>query len=365
MTGEIWQYILYLIILVLLAIPLGGYIGKVMNGEKTFLTKVLTPCEKFIYKIIGADEEMTWKKYLASVLSVSGISLLIVFLLQLLQGFLPLNPQNLGGVKWDLAFNTAVSFITNTNWQAYSGENTLSNLTQALGLTVQNFVSAAVGISVLFALIRGFVKVKESGLGNFWKDMTRTILYILLPLNLIIALFLVGGGVVQSLKPAEKVSLLEPVAITSGGEIIENAEINIEENTVSVGGKIIADAEIVTEQIVPLGTAASQVAIKQSGTNGGGFFGTNSAHPLENPSPFTNMIEMISLLLIPAALCFTFGRSVKNKKQGVAIFAAMFTCLAVSLAIIGINEQIGTPQLSQGGAVDVTAVQQAGGNMEG
>ena len=363
--SAILQYGLYLAILVILAIPLGAYIKKVMDGEKTFLSRILTPCENAVYKVmrIKKEEEMSWKKYAVSVLIFSGIGLIFLFLLQLLQGVLPGNPQNLPGVKWDLSFNTAVSFVTNTNWQAYSGESTLSYLSQALGLTVQNFVSAATGIAVLFAMIRGFIKVKSTGLGSFWVDMTRIIIHILIPLNLVIALGLVGGGVIQNLKPAETVSLVEPIAVSAEGEVIENAVIDQEKNTVTVDGKIIPDAEIVTDQFVPMGPAASQIAIKQSGTNGGGFMGVNSAHPLENPSAFTNLLEMISLLLIPAALCFTFGRSVKNKKQGVAIFLAMFICLVIALGCVAASEQIATPQLAQDG-VNMTTVDQAGGNME-
>ena len=364
--SAILQYGLYLAILVILAIPLGAYIKKVMDGEKTFLSRILTPCENAVYKVmrIKKEEEMSWKKYAVSVLIFSGIGLIFLFLLQLLQGVLPGNPQNLPGVKWDLSFNTAVSFVTNTNWQAYSGESTLSYLSQALSLTVQNFVSAATGIAVLFAMIRGFIKVKSTGLGSFWVDMTRIIIHILIPLNLVIALGLVGGGVIQNLKPAETVSLVEPIAVSAEGEVIENAVIDQEKNTVTVDGKIIPDAEIVTDQFVPMGPAASQIAIKQSGTNGGGFMGVNSAHPLENPSAFTNLLEMISLLLIPAALCFTFGRSVKNKKQGVAIFLAMFICLVIALGCVAASEQIATPQLAQDG-VNMTTVDQAGGNMEG
>jgi len=361
------QYILYLAVLVVLAIPLGAYIKKVMNGEKTFLSKILTPCENAVYKVmrVNKEEQMNWKKYAASVLIFSGIGLVFLFLLQLLQGVLPGNPQGLSGVKWDLSFNTAVSFITNTNWQAYSGESTLSYLTQALGLTVQNFVSAATGIAVLFALIRGLIKVKTDGLGSFWVDMTRIVIHILLPFNLVISLLLVGGGVVQNLKGAETVSLVEPIAVSADGTILENAEINLETETVTVDGQVIEDAEIVTEQFVPMGPAASQVAIKQTGTNGGGFNGVNSAHPLENPNAFTNIIEMISLLLIPAALCFTFGSAVKNKKQGIAIFMAMFICLALALGAVAVSEQFATPQLAQDGNVNISMIDQAGGNMEG
>lgn len=361
------QYILYPAILVLLAVPLGAYIKKVMNGEKTFLSKILTPCENLVYKMMKVDkeEQMTWKKYTVSVLIFSGIGMVFLFLLQLLQGALPGNPQNLPGVKWDLAFNTAASFVTNTNWQAYSGESTLSYLTQALGLTVQNFVSAATGIAVLSALIRGFVKIKEQGLGSFWVDMTRIVIHILLPLNLVISLLLVGGGVIQNLKGAKTVPLLEPVAVSAEGEILEDAVIDEKAGTVTIGGVLVPDAEIITEQFVPMGPAASQIAVKQAGTNGGGFMGVNSAHPLENPNAFTNLIEMLSILLIPAALCFAFGNAVGNRKQGIAIFMAMFICLVIALGTIAVNEQMATPQLAQDGSVNISMTDQAGGNMEG
>lgn len=367
MMMTVLQYILYLAILVVLAIPLGAYMKKVMCGEKTFLSRILTPCENLVYKAmhIKKDEEMTWKKYAVCAVLFSCAGFVFLFLLQFLQGVLPGNPQHLPGVKWDLAFNTTASFVTNTNWQAYSGECTLSYLTQALGLTVQNFVSAATGIAVLFALIRGFVKVKSEGLGSFWVDMTRIVIHILLPLNLVIAMLLVGGGVIQNLKGAQTVSLVEPVAVSAEGEVLEDADIDTETGTVTVNGQTVPDAQIITEEFVPMGPAASQVAIKQTGTNGGGFMGVNSAHPLENPTPFTNLIEMISILLIPAALCFTFGSAVKNKKQGKAIFTAMFICLVLALAVIAVNEQAATPQLVQNGTVDISTEGQAGGNMEG
>ncbi|MDY3619407.1 potassium-transporting ATPase subunit KdpA [Agathobaculum sp.] len=365
--ASIVQYALYLAVLVLLGIPLGAYIGKVMNGEKTILSRALGPCERGVYRVlhIDSDDQMNWKQYTVSVLLFSAGGLAVLFLLQLLQGVLPGNPQGLPGVKWDLSFNTAVSFVTNTNWQAYSGESTLSYLTQALGLTVQNFVSAATGIAVLFALIRGLIRVKTDGLGSFWVDMTRIVLYILLPLNLVLSLCLVGGGVVQNLKPAETVRLLEPVAVSADGEILENAEIDLAADTVTVDGVPVPDADIITEQFVPMGPAASQIAVKQSGTNGGGYNGVNSAHPLENPNAFTNLLEVIAILLIPVALCFTFGRNVQNKKQGVAIFLAMFILLVLALGAIGVSEQMGTPQLAQSGAVDLAMDGQAGGNMEG
>ena len=341
MTNVLLQYGLYLLILIVLAIPLGNYIGKVMNGEKVFLSKLLVPCENAIYKALRIDkeEDMGWKKYSISALAFSIISFVVLFLLHMCQGFLPLNPEKLPGTTWDLAFNNAVSFVTNTNWQSYSGESSLSYFTQMMGLTVQNFVSAAVGISVLFALIRGFIRAKENGIGNFWADITRTLLYILIPLSIVVSVVLVSQGVVQNFKPYETVSLLEPITLDDG--------------------------TVVTEEVVPLGPAASQVAIKQLGTNGGGFFGANSAHPLENPNALSSLFEMISILLIPAALCFTFGRNVKDKKQGIALFLAMGIMLVATLGIIGVNEQNATPQLAMNGQVDLSAVDQAGGNMEG
>ena len=337
----ILQYGFYLIILVVLAIPLGSYMGKVMNGEKVFLSKILLPCENFIYRMLKIDkkEDMHWKKYAMCTLAFNAIGFVFLYLLLVLQRFLPLNPENIEGNSWHLAFNTASSFITNTNWQAYSGESALSYFSQMMGLTVQNFVSAAVGIVVLFALIRGFVRGEEKGVGNFFIDMTRTILYVLIPLSIVVTLGIASQGVVQSFKPYETVTLVEPIELEDGS--------------------------VVTEQVVPLGPAASQIAIKQLGTNGGGFMGANSAHPFENPTPFSNLLEMISILLIPAALCFTFGRNVKDKKQGIAIFSAMFIMLVIALSVIAVNEHAATPQLAQEGAVNILAENQAGGNMEG
>lgn len=336
------QCALYLLILVALGIPLGAYIGKVMNGERVFLTRILAPCERLVYRVmrVKADEEMTWKKYALCALGFSGVSLIVMIALHMLQGFLPFNPEALPGTSWHLAFNNAASFVTNTNWQSYSGESTLSYFTQMIGLTVQNFVSAAVGIAVLFALIRAFMKVKEHGLGSFWTDVTRVILYIMIPLSLVVSLALVWQGVPQSFKAYDTVELVEPIVLEDGTEV--------------------------TQQVIPAGPQASQVAPKQLGTNGGGFNGTNSASPLENPTPMSNMIEMLSLLLIPVALCFTFGRNIKDKRQGIAIFLAMFIMLSLALSVIAVNEQAATPQLAAGGTVDITASENyAGGNMEG
>ena len=230
---------------------------------------------------------------------------------------------------------------------------------------MQNFLSAATGIAVLFAFIRGFIRVRTDGLGNFWVDLTRVIIHILLPLNMIISVLLISGGVIQNFKKAETISLTEPIAVSANGVILENADIDLSSGTITLDGKVIKDAQIVTEQFVPMGPAASQIAIKQSGTNGGGYMGCNSAHPLENPNAFTNFFEMISILLIPAALCFAFGRAVKKRKQGIAIFMAMFICLGIALSSIAISEQLATPQLSQNGTVDISMVNQSGGNMEG
>ena len=367
MIGTILQFFLYFIILIVCAIPLGTYIRKVMNGERTFLSRLLEPVCKGIYRIVGVNEqeEMNGKLYAKSILIFSFLGFVFLFLLLLLQGVLPGNPGKLPGVSLDLAFNIAASFVTNTNWQAYNGESTLSYLTQSIGVTVQNFLSAAVGIAVLFALIRGFERCETEKLGNFWVDLTRIIIHILLPLNLVLSLLLVSGGVVQNLSGAKEVELLEPVVVDTQGNVIAGAEIDLETGEVLVNGTPVEDAQVITKQFVPMGPVASQIAIKQTGTNGGGYMGTNSAHPLENPNAFTNLVETISILLIPAALCFTFGQGVKNKKQGVAIFVAMSICLVIGFIVIGVNEQTGTAQLAQNGAVDLSANEQAGGNMEG
>lgn len=342
MSNDVLQYALYLAIVVILAIPLGKYIGKVMNGEKVFLSKILVPVENVTCRVLKVDkeEQMGWKKYGLSIIIFSLIGFVFLFLLNILQGLLPLNPEKIGGTSWHLAFNTTSSFVSNTNWQAYSGESTLSYLTQLLGLTVQNFVSAGAGISVLFALIRGFVKINQKGIGNFWLDITRITLYILIPLSIIVAVILVSQGAIQNFSGYETVKLLQPITLPDG--------------------------TVVTSQVIPNGPAASQIAIKQLGTNGGGFFGMNSAHPFENPTILSNLIEMLSILLIPVSLCFTFGRNVKDKKQGVAIFLAMFIMLTAGLGVIAVNEHFATPELSQSESVDTSSTDsQSGGNMEG
>ena len=345
MTNVIIQMAAYCAVLAVLAVPLGAYIGKVMNGERVFLSRFLRPVENGVYRLlkIDRDEEMDWKKYAVCVGVFSIFSLFALWLLLCFQKFLPFNPQGMDSMSWHLGFNTAASFTTNTNWQAYSGESALSYFSQVIGLNFQNFVSAAVGIVVLFALFRGFFRVRERGLGNFYTDMTRTVLYLLIPLSVIVSLVIVSQGVPQTFRQYEEVELLQPV------------EVENDDGTVTE----------VYKGVVPLGPAGSQIAIKQLGTNGGGFFGVNSAHPFENPTPLSNLMEMISLLLIPAALCFTFGRNVKDKRQGIAIFLAMFLLLAAALAIVGWAEQQATPQLAGDGAVYLGTEGQAGGNMEG
>jgi K+-transporting ATPase ATPase A chain len=334
--------VLYVVVLIALARPLGGYMARVYENKPLLgLDRVLGPIERLIYRLCGvkADAEMNWKGYAIATLLFNLLGLLAVYALQRLQAALPMNPQSLSAVSPDLSFNTAASFATNTNWQSYSGESTLSYLTQMLGLTVQNFVSAATGMAVLVALVRGLARRSAQTIGNFWVDLTRSTLYILLPLSLMIAVVLVSQGVVQTYSPYKVVSLIQPVTDAAGHQV--------------------------TEQTIAVGPAASQIAIKQLGTNGGGFFGVNSAHPFENPSPFTNFLELLAILLIPAALCYTFGRMVGDARQGWAILAAM-TLIFLPLAVLCANAEHSSNPAFAGLNVDQTpSDQQPGGNMEG
>ncbi|MBU5625473.1 potassium-transporting ATPase subunit KdpA [Oscillibacter sp. MSJ-2] len=362
------QYVLYVVILVALALPLGIYMSKIMGGERTVVSRTLGPVERGVYKLLRIDpkEDMGWKKYLAAALLFNLFGFAVLFLILLFQGHLPWNPQGLDGLSWHLAFNTAVSFVTNTNWQAYSGEVTLSNFSQAMGLTVQNFVSAASGIAVLYALIRGLVRARAKGIGNFWQDLTRCTLYILLPICLISTLVLTSQGVPQTLGGNRYVDLVEPIAIDVEGNALSSAEIDLEAGTVTVDGQTVPGAQIVTQQVLPLYPQASQVAMKQLGTNGGGVLGNNSAHPFENPNLLTNTVEMIFLLVIAVGLCFSFGRSISKMgvshgmRQGTAIFLAMFIMMIAAMWIGAVHEAAATPVLEQNGLVD-TAL----GNMEG
>lgn len=350
---ELLEYGIYLALLVALAIPLSGYINKVMAGEKTLLGRVLVPVEGVVYRMIGVEkrESMGWKRYLVCALAFSAVSLLVLWIILMAQGALPFNPEGLPGQTWDLAFNTAVSFVTNTNWQAYSGESSLSYFSQAIGLTVQNFVTPAVGMAVLFALFRGMVAESSEGLGSFWVDVTRGVLYVFIPLCLVMSIVGIAQGMPENLSEYQEVDLVEPVGIDADG------------NAVSADDPAAVD--IVDKQVVPMGPQASQVMIKQLGTNGGGYNGVNSASPLENPTPLTNIIQCIALLLVPVSLLFSFGRFVNDRKQGRAVFAAVFVLLVVALGIIAFFEQTGTPQLAQNGAVLMGTEGQSGGNMEG
>ena len=362
MTGSgILQIVLYLAVLVALTRPLGAFMARVYEGQRTWLSPAIAPLERLVYRVAGVDpaRDQDWKRYALAVLVFNLAGFLTVYLLQRLQGILPLNPQGFGAVTPDSAFNTAVSFATNTNWQGYGGETTMSYLTQMLGLGVQNFVSAASGMAVLVALIRGFVRREATGIGNFWVDLTRSTLYVLLPLSTLLAVVLVSQGVVQSFAPYRQVSLVEPVTI----------QVPATDDT----GAVIADAagrpmlrdQSVTEQTVPLGPAASQVAIKQLGTNGGGFYNVNSAHPLENPTPLSNFLQVLAILMIPAALCYTFGRMVGDTRQGWAVLAAMLV-IFVPLTFGGYAaEQAGNPRLDAALVDQQSSADSPGGNMEG
>ena len=332
---------LYLLVLLVLVKPLGGYMARVLRGDHVFLSPVVGPVERLVYRLtrLRATEEMDWKTYAVAMMLFNFAGLLVVYLLQRVQSSLPLNPQDLGAVRPDLAFNTAVSFATNTNWQSYGGETTLSYLTQMMGLTVQNFLSAATGIAVLVAMIRGFVRHSSATIGNFWTDMTRSTLYVMLPLSLLLALILVSQGVVQTFRGYQDVSLVQPV-LDARGQTVGN-------------------------QTIAVGPAASQVAVKQMGTNGGGFFNVNSAHPFENPTPLTDFLEMLAILLIPAALCYTFGRMVGDTRQGWAILAAMTLVFIVMLSVVLSAEQAGNPALRGLNVDSSSSALQSGGNMEG
>ena len=337
MTLLSWfQLMLYLVVLIALAKPLGIFMARVYRGQRTFLDRVLGPIERLIYRIAGVrpEVEMNWKVYALAVLAFNLLGLLVVYALQRWQALLPLNPQGLGAVTPDSSWNTAVSFATNTNWQGYGGEVTMGYLVQMLGLGVQNFVSAATGMAVLAAFIRGIARHTAGTIGNFWVDLTRSTLYILLPLSLLVTLVILSQGVVQTFAPNQPVELLQPT-----GEV--------------------------TRQILPLGPAASQVAIKQLGTNGGGFFNVNSAHPFENPTPLSNFVEVLSILLIPAALCFTFGCMVNDTRQGWALLAAMTVLFVAFLGLAVWAEQAGNPAFSALGVDQSAGALQSGGNMEG
>src|SRR5437899_2564286 len=359
-ANGVLQLVVYVVVLLVLAKPLGAYMARVYEGRRVVLDRPLGWLERLIYRmsVISAKAEMGWKIYALTMLIFNLAGVLAVYALQRLQGVLPLNPAGLGAVSPDSSFNTAVSVATNTNWQGYGGETSMSYLTQMLALTVQNFVSAASGMAVAVALIRGFARRSAETIGNFWVDLTRTTLYILLPLSFVFALVLVSQGVVQTFGPYAKVAVVqpteydEPVTDKDGKPVLDEK------------GQAKTKKSTRTEQVIAVGPAASQIAIKQLGTNGGGFFNVNSAHPFENPTPLANFLELLAILQISAALCYTFGLMVGDTRQGWAVLAAMTVIFVGLLAVCFVAEQNGHVFVKQG--VDHTAsALQAGGNMEG
>lgn len=324
-AGWLAQLGLFLIILTLLAVALGEYMGNVFSGKRTLFTPIGQPLEKFLYRLFGVDvsQETGWKRYALDLVIFNVIGIVALFLLQESQHLLPLNPQRLGPVRWDTAVNTAISFVTNTNWQSYSGESTMSYLTQMLGMAVQNFVSAATGIAAMVAFIRAFARHSVTEIGNFWVDLTRSVVYLLLPLSLIFSFILISQGVIQNFHPTVK-------AITLQGQ----------------------------EQVIAQGPVASQVAIKMLGTNGGGFFNANSSHPYENPTPMTDYLEILAMLVIAAASPFAFGSMVGSRKQGWVIYSSMLILFLMGLSVALWSEFHGNPLLAKLGIAQ-------GMNMEG
>jgi len=342
---EWFETILFFALLLALVKPVGAFMARVYQGERTFLSPVLSPCENLLYRLCGVDrdEEMGWKRYAAGLLMFNAAGLAALFAILVLQQQLPLNPLQLPGFSWHLAVNGAVSFTTNTDWQNYSGEQAAGYFAQMAGFAVQNFLSSATGMSVAVALIRGFIRRKSTSIGNFWVDLTRSILYILLPLSLVFALFLVSQGVIQNFSPPTTVPLVQPF----------DHERPKPDGTVNP----VTGRDAVTTATVPMGPVASQEAIKELGTNGGGFFNANSAHPYENPTPLTNMAEILLILLIPAGLTYTFGLLAGNTRQGWALLAVMLAVLAASTVVLNLAESGGNPLVAKLGV--------QGANMEG
>jgi K+-transporting ATPase ATPase A chain len=355
------QLLFYLAVLLLLVKPLGAYMARIYQGEPAFLNRIGAPIEKLFYRLCGIDpaQEMRWTQYAIAMLVFNLCGGLAVYALQRLQLHLPFNPQHFDAISPDSSFNTAVSFITNTNWQGYGGESTMSYFTQMAALTVQNFVSAASGMATLAAFTRGVSRKSTATIGNFWIDLTRTTLYILLPLSIIYALLMVSQGMPQTFSTYPTVSLVESVQydnpkLDAAGQPIKDDK-----------GNPVTEKVTQKEQSIALGPVASQVAIKQLGTNGGGFFNVNSAHPFENPTPFSNFLELLAILLIPAALCYTFGKMIGDTRQGWAVLAAMTVLFVALLAVCVSAEQNGNPALTKLGVDQHASDFQAGGNMEG
>ena len=362
MTANGWfQLALYVVVLLLLAKPLGSYMADVYERRAVSAERAGGWLERGIYRVAGVDpaREMSWIDYALAMLWFNLAGALVVYGLQRFQVFLPLNPQQIAALSPDSSFNTAVSFATNTNWQGYGGESTMAYLTQMLGLGVQNFVSAATGMAVLVALIRGFTRRQVADIGNFWFDLVRSTVYILLPLSLVLAVALMSRGVVQTFDKYATVTLVEPVTYDAPKNGPDGRPLKDDK------GNPIVEKATANEQTIPLGPAASQIAIKQLGTNGGGFFNVNSAHPFENPTPLSNFLEMLAILLIPAALCYTFGRMVGDTRQGWALLAAMTILFGALLVADYALEARGNPILAKAGADQVATAANPGGSMEG
>ncbi|WP_442497947.1 potassium-transporting ATPase subunit KdpA [Methylobacter sp. sgz302048] len=360
-TQSLLQVVIYIAVLLALVKPLGAYMARIYQDRPAGLNRWLAGLESRLYRLCGIDaqQDMRWTQYAIALLVFNLLGLLAVYALQRWQDVLPLNPQALPAVSPDSAFNTAVSFTSNTNWQGYGGETTMSYLTQMLGMTVQNFLSVASGMAVLVALIRGFSRRNSESIGNFWVDMTRSVLYILLPLSLLLAVALAGQGVVQTLKPYQAVFLTEAMSYQASKLDADGKAV------IDAAGKPVTETDKSQQQTLALGPAASQIAIKELGTNGGGFFNVNSAHPFENPTPLSNFLEMLAILLIPAALCYTFGVMVGDTRQGWAILTAMTLVFIAMIFVTVPAEQTGNPALTSLGVDQTASSQQAGGNMEG
>ena len=362
MNANNWlQSAVYIVVLIGLAAPLGRYITAVMDGSSVVVRRFGRPIESVLYRLAGVDEsaEMSWKHYAIATVAFNVVGLFFLYLILRVQGGLPLNPAKLGAFSVDSAFNTAISFVSNTNWQDYTPETTASYLTQMLGLTVQNFLSAATGIVVVVALIRGFARHTAQTIGNFWVDLTRVTLYVLLPLSVVVSVALIGQGVIQNLDTYRDVPTLQATQYTQ-------PKLDAQGNPVKdAKGNPVQDTLTAKTQTLAMGPVASQEAIKMLGTNGGGFFNANSAHPYENPTPFSNFVQMLAMLIIPAALCFVFGRMVGDRRQGYAVLAVMTISFALALFGEVGAEQSGNPILTSLGADQVASDTQPGGNMEG
>jgi K+-transporting ATPase ATPase A chain len=348
MSANGWFQIgFFLLVIFLITKPLGLFLARVFSDEKTFLDPMSRPIEKLVYRLTGIDEkhEMRWTEYAVAMLLFSGASMALLYLMERVQRFLPLNPQKFANLEPGLAFGTAASFTTNTNWQAYSGESTMSYFTQMAGLAYHNFASAAVGIAVAVAVIRGISRKETDKLGNFWVDTTRCLLWVLLPICLVGSLVFVSQGVIQNLKPYTTVELIEPQTVQVTG----------------ADGKTATQS--VTRQIIAQGPVASQEVIKEFGTNGGGFFGANSAHPFENPTPFSNFIQLVLIFAIPSALTYTLGRMTGSQRHGWAVWAAMAFLFLAGVTTAYWAEARGNPQLA--GINQTQSASQSGGNMEG